>query len=103
MCGRFTLTVSGKVLAEVFGTTFPEVAPRYNIAPTQEVLVVRRESAGGPEAVLLRWGLIPHWAEGPRIGNRMINARAETAHLRPAFRDSSVSYTHLTLTTNREV
>ena len=73
----------------------PEVPPRYNIAPTQDVLVVRREAGADPRrgasarrARLLRWGLVPSFAEDPAVGNRMINARAESVATRPAFRDS---------------
>jgi putative SOS response-associated peptidase YedK len=67
----------------------PPFIPRYNIAPTQPVFAVR-EHPGGPkpshEAVALRWGLIPSWASDASIGNRMINARAETLATKPAFR-----------------
>lgn len=78
------------VLAELF--LFPEMAaqePRYNIAPTQEVAAVR-SAAGGPqrELVFFRWGLIPGWADDPGIGNRLINARAETAAEKPSFRSA---------------
>ncbi len=59
--------------------------PRYNIAPTQQVLTIRQRE-GLPEAVELRWGLIPSWADDPMIGNRLINARAETVATKPAFR-----------------
>jgi putative SOS response-associated peptidase YedK len=88
MCGRFTLTKPIPVLAELF--LFPETAeqePRYNIAPTQAVAAVR--ASGGPEKrdlAFLRWGLIPSWADDPAIGNRLINARAETVAQKPAFR-----------------
>lgn len=85
MCGRFTLTVSSRVLADVFQTSFPEVSPRYNIAPTQQVLTVRGGGDGRATAPM-RWGLIPHWAEDERIGHRLINARSETAPAKPAFR-----------------
>ncbi len=90
MCGRFTLTKPIPVLAELF--LFPETTdqePRYNIAPTQAVAAVR--APGGPEhreLVMLRWGLVPSWAEDPAIGNRLINARAETAFQKPAFRSA---------------
>jgi putative SOS response-associated peptidase YedK len=60
--------------------------PRYNIAPTQSVPVVRSTAVGGRELVELRWGLIPSWATDPAIGSRMINARSETAAAKPAFR-----------------
>jgi putative SOS response-associated peptidase YedK len=88
MCGRFTLTVSARVLAELFDVPEPaELAPRYNIAPTQQVLVVRT-GEGGRELASVRWGLIPHWADDPAIGNRMINARGETVAAKPAFRSA---------------
>ena len=65
----------------------PDLKPRYNIAPTQPVAVVRVPTAGAArEMVLLHWGLIPFWAQDPEIGARMINARAETAAEKPAFR-----------------
>ena len=86
MCGRFTMATPGAVIAEVFGlNTVPELAPRYNIAPTQDVAAVRNEAAGRT-CVLLRWGLIPGWAGDAAIGNRLINARAETLAEKPAFR-----------------
>ena len=87
MCGRFTLTTAAEIVADVFGVAAaPRLTPRYNIAPTQPVAVVRATSAGAPEIALLRWGLIPAWAKDPAIGNRMINARAETVADKPAFR-----------------
>ncbi len=88
MCGRFTLTVSARVLAELFEVPEPDgLAPRYNIAPTQHVLVART-GEGGRELTGVRWGLIPHWADDPSIGNRMINARGETVATKPAFRSA---------------
>lgn len=87
MCGRFTLTSDpAEIAAEFGGLMLPEdYRPRYNIAPTQEVLAV---AAGpeGPRAERFRWGLIPFWAKDPAIGNRMINARAETLAEKPSFR-----------------
>jgi putative SOS response-associated peptidase YedK len=62
------------------------VEPRYNIAPTQYIAAVRNAEDGERELALLRWGLIPFWAKDPSIGNRMINARAETVAEKPAFR-----------------
>jgi putative SOS response-associated peptidase YedK len=90
MCGRFTLTSTPEELARRFGLSeAPRCAPRYNVAPGQDVLAVRRgaESAA-PRAGPLRWGLVPPWAEGPEVGARMINARAETVATKPAFRDA---------------
>ena len=64
-----------------------DFSPRYNIAPTQMVLAVRRPAGSlSPELVPLKWGLVPSWAEDLSIGNRMINARSETAAQKPAFR-----------------
>ena len=88
MCGRFTLTSTPEALAERFGLDAPPgLAPRYNIAPGQDVLVVR-ERAGSRSADLLRWGLVPAWSDSPASGPPLINARAETAAQRPAFRDA---------------
>jgi putative SOS response-associated peptidase YedK len=88
MCGRFTLTTPTPVLAELF--LFPDPGPeppRYNVAPTQAVATVRAGAdPGHRELAWCRWGLIPSWADDPAIGNRMINARAETAAEKPAFR-----------------
>lgn len=99
MCGRYSLTTPGELVAEVFGLDeVPDLEPRYNIAPTQEAAVVRVLSpkdagqlgrpgdAGRRTLALLHWGLIPYWADDPGIGNRMINARAESAARRGAFR-----------------
>jgi len=92
MCGRFTLTdPSPRRLASRFdldpGLEIDD-RPRFNIAPTDPIIAIRRRSPGHNEAGLLRWGLLPgHWAE--RKGQRpLINARAETVATQPAFRDS---------------
>jgi putative SOS response-associated peptidase YedK len=92
MCGRYTVR-SIQPVAELFGISLPpEFQPRYNVAPTQDVLVVRPaakdKTADARRGDLLRWGLVPSWADDPSVGNRMINARAETAATRPAFRDA---------------
>jgi putative SOS response-associated peptidase YedK len=89
MCGRFTLFSSGESLIRTFGVAgLPDhLIARYNIAPTQAVTVVRvNPERRERESALLRWGLVPFWATDPGIGNRLINARAETAAERPAFR-----------------
>ena len=86
MCGRFTLRASASVIAEQFAIfELPPFSPRFNIAPSQPVVAVRMAS-GGRELTWLRWGLIPGWAKDPAIGNRMINARAETVAEKPAYR-----------------
>ncbi len=82
------MRASGEAIARQFQLAeVPQLAARYNIAPTQPVLAIRRDS-GGPAAVWLRWGLIPHWAKDAGIGARMINARAETVAEKPAFRSA---------------
>ncbi len=87
MCGRYTLRSPVEKLAEEFGfdASSVELPPNYNVAPTQEVAAVLSEG-GERRLELLRWGLIPSWADDPGIGSRMINARAETAPEKPSFR-----------------
>ena len=88
MCGRYTLTTPVGTLAEEFGVAgpLPGVSPSYNVAPTQEVAAVLVED-GERRLEMLRWGLIPSWAKDPEIGNKMINARAETVSEKPSFRN----------------
>lgn len=93
MCGRYTLTnVAPNLLASMFGIPeleIPLLVPRFNIAPTQNVPVVRVVAADAPRTMdTLRWGLVPSWADDVAIGNRMINARAETVAEKPAYRSS---------------
>ena len=73
-----------------FGVSgIPPLSPRYNISPSQPVAAVRATPAGsGRELAFLRWGLIPSWSKDPAIGNRLINARAETAREKPSFRNA---------------
>jgi putative SOS response-associated peptidase YedK len=86
MCGRFTLVAD----TEDFAESLPELqaefspGPRYNIAPTQDVATVLND--GRRAVVASRWGLVPHWAKDPDIGQRMINARAESLLEKPSFR-----------------
>lgn len=86
MCGRFTMTVDPAQLQDTFPwLEVPEgIQPRYNIAPTQPVAVVPNNGENRLE--YFQWGLIPSWAKDPSIGNRMINARADTLAEKPAFR-----------------
>lgn len=110
MCGRYTLLAEANELAEEFQVSdVAPLAPRYNIAPTQDVPVVRLEGGpalhgvsapssmavvrqsetGGARRVdILRWGLIPHWAKDTSFAYRTINARAETVATQPSFRDA---------------
>jgi len=87
MCGRFAFYSPSEATAALFGVTGSiEVEPRYNIAPTQYVAAIRNDEFDVPELAMLRWGLVPFWAKDPLIGNRMINARAETVAEKPAYR-----------------
>jgi putative SOS response-associated peptidase YedK len=89
MCGRFTLRTPPAVLVEHFRlNSLPDLSPRLNIAPTQQIGVVRQSAPGQREFVWMKWGLIPRWAKDPKIANQMINARAETAAEKPAYRDA---------------
>lgn len=89
MCGRYVLTTPGEVLAELFELPQPvELAARYNIAPTQAVPIVRAAESGGRELAFVAWGLVPHWAKEKAIGNRLINARAESLAEKPAYRSA---------------
>ena len=86
MCGRFTLKTDPKTLTENFPEfeALQDLAPRYNIAPSQEVAVVANN--GENKIEFFQWGLIPFWAKHPAIGARMINARSETLAEKPSFR-----------------
>ena len=86
MCGRFTLTIDPADLQDAFpGLTFPEsMVPRYNVAPSQPIAVVANN--GKNQVEFFKWGLVPSWAQDPSIGNRMINARAESLAEKPSFR-----------------
>jgi putative SOS response-associated peptidase YedK len=88
VCGRFTNTAERAELAERFQAALPDsYRQRYNIAPAQRVVAVRRSETGGArEATLLRWGLVPHWAKDEKIAFKLFNARAETLAEKPAFR-----------------
>ena len=87
MCGRYTLATPVNRLAEAFGfdASAPDLPPNYNVAPTQTVAAVLRND-GARRLEMLRWGLVPSWADDPGIGSRMINARSETAPEKPSFR-----------------
>jgi putative SOS response-associated peptidase YedK len=90
MCGRYVIKTLWQTLVDAFeavSETMPELFARYNVAPTQPVPVIRRGDDGRRHLDMLRWGLIPFWARDPKALPQMINARAETAALSPAFRD----------------
>jgi putative SOS response-associated peptidase YedK len=89
MCGRFGLTASGAELAEFLELkpeNLPQLCPRYNIAPSQSTVVAFRSTAQRLEVKLMQWGLVPSWAADANIGHRLINARSETASVKPSFR-----------------
>ncbi len=96
MCGRYSITTPVEALRQLFlFDELPNLAPRYNVAPTQEVPAVRlaraepdAEQSGKRELVMLRWGLLPFWAKDIKQGAKMINARAETVADKPAFRNA---------------
>jgi len=87
MCGRFAFYSPSEATAALFGVDGALVVePRYNIAPTQFVAAIRENEGKQRELTMLRWGLVPFWAKDPVIGNRMINARAETLAEKPSYR-----------------
>jgi len=91
VCNRYRLTHSKQYLADRFQATGDEIEdrPRYNIAPTQPVLTVRKEQGKKVrQFTTMRWGLIPSWAKDMSIGTQTLNARSETVTTKPAFRDS---------------
>ena len=87
MCGRYTLSDPGTLLEQMeVDADGADLVPRFNIAPTQGVPAIRQSHEGSRHLSLLRWGLIPFWAKDMSIGNRMINARSETAAEKPSFK-----------------
>lgn len=86
MCGRYVSKIDADVERHFNLTKVSFDFSSYNVAPGRNVPVVRGAESGERELVLMRWGLIPHWAKEERIGYKMINARAETAASKPAFR-----------------
>jgi putative SOS response-associated peptidase YedK len=89
MCGRFTLHTPVEHVTQHFGlASCPDFAPRYNIAPTSDVLVIRRKADTGRVGQIVRWGLVPSWSKDPSIGAKLNNARGETVDTKPSFRTS---------------
>jgi len=89
MCGRYAFFSPAESVKHLFDlTNSPAIEPRYNISPTQYVPVVRASVGHGRELAMLYWGLVPSWAKEKSIGNRMINARAETLAEKPSFRNA---------------
>jgi putative SOS response-associated peptidase YedK len=88
VCGRFTVKSDpAKVRKNFRLATIPNLIPRYNVAPTQDISVVGlgRE---GPSLIRMRWGLVPSWSKDPKAGAPLINARADTVAVKPAFREA---------------
>ena len=88
MCGRYGFGNPARLGELGLGVTFPPLPPRFNVAPTQDVPLVLTGRDGNRLARLARWGLVPFWADDPKIGNRMINARGDTVRTKPAFREA---------------
>ncbi|PKO70913.1 MAG: DUF159 family protein, partial [Betaproteobacteria bacterium HGW-Betaproteobacteria-14] len=92
MCGRFALKAPPAELMHHFGLDeVPEMAPRYNIAPTQTILVIRQpwqQPEARREAASVKWGLVPSWAKDASMGARLTNARGETVAEKPSFRSA---------------
>src|SRR5215218_7200773 len=91
MCGRYVQTMPAEVLRQLFGTAGapPNLAPSWNVAPTQSAPVVRRHPESGERRLdLLRWDLLPRWAKDPKGARQPINARAETVAGSPMFREA---------------
>lgn len=87
MCGRFVLEYPPEKLQEAFSlVTVPDLRPRYNIAPTQQVAIIRKHNNDQNELARLKWGLVPSWAKNPAIGSKLINARSETLADKPSFK-----------------
>lgn len=86
MCGRFSFAVKARIIEDRFGVEVDETlfTPRYNCAPSQNLAVISNEDPG--HLSYYRWGLIPVWAKEASIGNKMINAKAETITEKPSFR-----------------
>ena len=90
MCSRYFLDAEGNVIAYTFRVALAgPVRKRFNIAPTQEAPVVRLSPSSGREIAMLRWGLVPAWAKDLSAGTKMINARGEGVHEKPAFREAA--------------
>lgn len=89
MCGRFSQSQPAETIAQIFQVAVPSLTPRYNIAPNQSVAtVLQNPDHQNKQFKMLHWGLIPSWAKDPKIGARLINARAETVAEKPSFRSA---------------
>ena len=101
MCGRFKRSVTWAEYFEYLSlsTPTPNVPPHYNVAPTDEVYIVRNSHDGGdPELATVRWGLVPHWSKDKKSAAKNINARSETVSEKPSFREAFARRRCLVLT-----
>lgn len=88
MCGRFTIWGDPSKVRKNFALLkTPNLQPRYNVAPTQEISVVGL-GKDGPNLIPMRWGLVPSWSKDPKAGAPLINARSDTIAVKPAFREA---------------
>ena len=89
MCGRFVIHSAPEQIRDLFGVAeVPHYGAQYNVAVSQSTPIVRRKQNGEREIAYMRWGLIPHWSKDSRIAYQCFNARSETVHEKPAFRDA---------------
>lgn len=89
MCGRFALYATPEQLIDYFGLDeCADLTPRYNISPGTDIAAIRHSPEGKRVLHLLRWGLVPHWAGDPRLGNKLSNARGESMAEKPSFREA---------------
>ena len=91
MCGRFGLATTPEAIAELLEVEATEIdleGPRFNITPSSKCLVVRHDRRRAKRVQGVTWGLIPSWANDPRVGQRLTNARSETVREKPAFREA---------------
>jgi putative SOS response-associated peptidase YedK len=89
MCGRLVIDIAPEIITEIFGVSRrvnQSLTHRYNVAPTQDIPIVRQANDEDRELSFARWGLIPSWAKDISIGNSLINARSETVSEKPSFR-----------------
>lgn len=89
MCGRLVIDLAPEIISEIYEIVRKidrNLNPRYNVAPSQEVPIIREDAEGCRELAFVRWGLIPSWSKDISIGNSLINARSETVAEKPSFR-----------------
>lgn len=87
MCGRFAFFSPAEAITALFDVEFPlPLEPRYNITPGSFIITLRGDAQSTLEPAVLKWGLVPSWSKDPKIGNRLINARAETVAEKPSYR-----------------